>query len=180
MNIYEKKFFAALDKVISEADTPDATISRDDVSGAPVVTDTPPEDMDEVAASDKVARDAELDPESVEQLDGEDATRRAMAETNTDTDNVLAYLSKFSDELNGYVKEYNDKAEQIRLKLQDVISQKCTGQFSDVADKCKLSGLLTTLVNSTNAITKSMGDAALQLSVVASENAYTARQNEKK
>lgn len=175
MNIYEKKFFAALDKVISEAGAPDATAPAGDVSGAPEVTDVP-----DPNTNDRAIRDQELPPESVEQLEDEEDTRQAMADTNTDTDNVLAYLSNFSDELNGYVKEYNEKAEQIRLKLQDVISQKCTGQFSDVADKCKLSNLLTTLVNSTNAITKVMGDAALQLSVVASENAYTARQNEKK
>ena len=170
MNIYEKKFFAALDKVISEDTTPGG-----DVSGTPEVTDVPDPNID-----DREIRDNELPPESVEQLEDEENTRQAMADTNSDTDNVLAYLSKFSDELNGYVKEYNEKAEQIRLKLQEVISQKCTGQFSDIADKCKLSNLLTTLVNSTNAITKVMGDAALQLSVVASENAYTARQSEKK
>ena len=170
MNIYEKKFFEALDKAISEGTTPNG-----DVSGTPEVTDVPDPNID-----DREIRDNELPPESVEQLEDEENTRQAMADTNSDTDNVLAYLSKFSDELNGYVKEYNEKAEQIRLKLQEVISQKCTGQFSDIADKCKLSNLLTTLVNSTNAITKVMGDAALQLSVVASENAYTARQSEKK
>ena len=174
MNIYEKKFFAALDKVISEAGAPDATAPAGDVSGAPEVTDVPDPNTD-----DRAIRDQGLPPESVERLEDEENTRQAMADTNSDTDNAVTYLKQFSEELKSYAAEYTEKARAIGDKVNEVLDEKCTGRFANINDKFKLSSLLAALTKGTSTITTAMGMAAIELGSVAAENVYTAKVNDK-
>ena len=145
MNIYEKKFFAALDKVIAEA--PDATASNGDPLNIPPVIDMPPEINDETRNLDRNARNSDLTQDSIDKLNQEEQGRVDMQNDGGTDKNIVKELERIGKVIQGYKDQLSDILNNIIKSVNEAASDKCAGKYQSLVTDLNLSDDADKIIN---------------------------------
>jgi len=180
MNIYEKKFFAALDKVIAEATikAPDPTVSGPDISGVDQVTDMPPELNDETRNSDINARNSDLTQDSIDKLGQEEQSRVDMQNDGGTDKNIVKELERIGRVIQGYKDQLSDILNNIIKSVNEAASDKCAGKYQSLVTDLNLSDDADKIINCQTLANGVLSHLIQALTVGVGEKVANAQQKE--